>query len=637
MATTRQQHNIGMRLINAIQNNLKVKVTLIIKYLFTLPNRTRIRLINYTDPDLGANPIHWALNSRNVEYINPLVQAGVDINKQDNKGRTPLYIAVSLNIENVLPLLRKAGTDINIPNHKGMTPLNLALKKGFSSILKTLLKWGAEPTPINCASASTFTHANGNISALIDLEHSTRQYGEILNKNAIILFFRSLLLNKKLTVLYIFWEKIRHRETLYYILNILKNNRTLCEIRLLHSTTCPSLKPLLDKINFITQRNARASHINQIQKTLLVTTIKSHLDDIRDAFLFPRDSLRAWHAILSEEEPTRQMIDFFMEIGIWSSILDIRNILKHPYPQNRSVGDPTATGIGNPNEELPDVYIVEDFLARMEMQQVSEVVVEDFPIVSIENEEHLASNDGIVNGVVHYWSDGFGSTVCTEPQGILSLSSKDDKKTPAITKEAVNKLIHDLVEGEIANLSVACQEPVPEIIKALNIVPQNDYKTFIKNYPHLNRDEKCFYFSKALFETPHALLQSIRHFHNRPRVANSFINENFLFTFFLIKLNDLCFNNTMPLHPNGETIYTWDFYFEGKQKSINTPSMQAYLRVLLQQAGFSIDNVTQNNPNNGLPSPVLYAYGVLNESGTFGDSNNLTLNNNFTKVFPQSR
>jgi ankyrin repeat protein len=110
-------------------------------------------------PD-GVDPERWtplmiAAEHENFEAINILLSFGADINKSDNYGQTPLYIAVDISIdgtiqsggkqgdeptETILYLLEH-GADLDAKNHNGKTPLDLAQSYQSQKIIKFLSEY----------------------------------------------------------------------------------------------------------------------------------------------------------------------------------------------------------------------------------------------------------------------------------------------------------------------------------------------------------------------------------------------------------------------------------------------------------------------------------------------------------------
>jgi len=66
---------------------------------------------------------------------------GVDVNKGDEAGETPLLIAAEKGHSSVVELVLKAdGVDVNKGNNDGYTPLHVAAQNGHLSVVELLLK-----------------------------------------------------------------------------------------------------------------------------------------------------------------------------------------------------------------------------------------------------------------------------------------------------------------------------------------------------------------------------------------------------------------------------------------------------------------------------------------------------------------
>ena len=126
--------------------------------------------------------------------------------------------------------------------------------------------------------------------------------------------------------------------------------------------------------------------LNNIQKEILDALLQSIVETC-DEFK-PEERLKILKAIVSSkiDTETRHMLK---DIDMLDYVYQQRAILSHPCPQNRNVGDHTAAS----NRE-----------------------------------------NGVINGMVYYWHNGFGSRVKHEQQGLLGLTAKNDDKTAPVTK-----------------------------------------------------------------------------------------------------------------------------------------------------------------------------------------------------------
>jgi ankyrin repeat protein len=94
----------------------------------------------------GSTPLHVASRSRvNIEVLTYLLEQGANMEARNERGHTPLHIAVKYGtIEHVNVLLR-AGAKMNVHDSQGKTPLHFASHKGDIASLEALLHAGADP------------------------------------------------------------------------------------------------------------------------------------------------------------------------------------------------------------------------------------------------------------------------------------------------------------------------------------------------------------------------------------------------------------------------------------------------------------------------------------------------------------
>ena len=110
-------------------------------------------VLNWTDDENGETPLHRAItnNSDNTAITRILVNTpGVDVNKQNNYGWTPLFFASSAGLPSVVTeLLQHKDIDINISPTSGIyenqTPLQIATRysdeEGYKEVVDILKKF----------------------------------------------------------------------------------------------------------------------------------------------------------------------------------------------------------------------------------------------------------------------------------------------------------------------------------------------------------------------------------------------------------------------------------------------------------------------------------------------------------------
>lgn len=107
----------------------------------------------------GNTPLHWAAYRGNLEIAKILINNGADINIDDKYDGpietssifgTILEMAINGNVnEDMVILLIESGVNINKKDFNGNSPLHLAAFKGYTDITRSLIDHGAELNAVN--------------------------------------------------------------------------------------------------------------------------------------------------------------------------------------------------------------------------------------------------------------------------------------------------------------------------------------------------------------------------------------------------------------------------------------------------------------------------------------------------------
>ena len=108
--------------------------------------------------------LHQAISKGDKESILQHIENGSDLNFKDNKGLTPLLLALKHNQLEIAKILIKHGADIELANKGGRTPLHFAIELGSIELTKAILERNANinvkdkkgMTPLHYASALDF-------------------------------------------------------------------------------------------------------------------------------------------------------------------------------------------------------------------------------------------------------------------------------------------------------------------------------------------------------------------------------------------------------------------------------------------------------------------------------------------------
>ncbi|MBF0694366.1 MAG: ankyrin repeat domain-containing protein [Flavobacterium sp.] len=94
---------------------------------------------------VGENVLHSIVRKDNqLDIVNYFLSKGVDANKADNDGNTPLSNASAGKNKDIVELLASKSKNINLQNKKGETALTMAVKTGSADVAQLLIAKGAD-------------------------------------------------------------------------------------------------------------------------------------------------------------------------------------------------------------------------------------------------------------------------------------------------------------------------------------------------------------------------------------------------------------------------------------------------------------------------------------------------------------
>jgi hypothetical protein len=102
-------------------------------------------LINSRDVSTNRTALHIVVERRDLTWLNFLLARGADPNLADNKGVTPLLLAVRIGFLDAVDALVKKGARVDEGNSTGETPLISAVHSRNLPLMRALLVAGADP------------------------------------------------------------------------------------------------------------------------------------------------------------------------------------------------------------------------------------------------------------------------------------------------------------------------------------------------------------------------------------------------------------------------------------------------------------------------------------------------------------
>lgn len=91
----------------------------------------------------NCKPIHYACRQSNMKLVRLLIEKKIDLNAINDKYRRPIHIVCERGDYLYAKLLCKEGVKVNVADRTGYYPIHFAIKKQRLEIVKLLIKYGA--------------------------------------------------------------------------------------------------------------------------------------------------------------------------------------------------------------------------------------------------------------------------------------------------------------------------------------------------------------------------------------------------------------------------------------------------------------------------------------------------------------
>ena len=110
-----------------------------------LVERPSSTVINVRDRSTGEGALHIVIRRRDSRWLLYLLRQNANPNIRDREGNAPLHIAAQIGYPDAVNWLRIVNADLNARNDRGETPLILAVQQRNGTIVRQLIDAGASP------------------------------------------------------------------------------------------------------------------------------------------------------------------------------------------------------------------------------------------------------------------------------------------------------------------------------------------------------------------------------------------------------------------------------------------------------------------------------------------------------------
>ncbi|BET36035.1 MULTISPECIES: ankyrin repeat domain-containing protein [Wolbachia] len=130
----------------------------------------------------GNTPLHLAVLADKLQVVEKLIEGGADVNAKNNHGATPLHWAALNQNVNILEKLIEKGANVNEKNKYDNVPLHYAAGYGSLSVIEKLIEGGADVNAKN-NNGDTLLHLATKNSHLDVLEKLIKEGANVNERN----------------------------------------------------------------------------------------------------------------------------------------------------------------------------------------------------------------------------------------------------------------------------------------------------------------------------------------------------------------------------------------------------------------------------------------------------------------------
>ena len=86
---------------------------------------------------MGDTATHLAARKKDHQLLKTMIEAGAQIDSQNNEGQTVLHVSCMMGDEDSVRVLFMARANAGIPDHEDRVPIHLAAERGYSKLVET--------------------------------------------------------------------------------------------------------------------------------------------------------------------------------------------------------------------------------------------------------------------------------------------------------------------------------------------------------------------------------------------------------------------------------------------------------------------------------------------------------------------